>query len=89
MKSLLVCTNHRHNPNQPSCGGRDGVALKRAIAELIQHEVINLAVQEIQCLGECESGPNVRLVPSGPLLRGVNKNDLSALIKAAKEFAKD
>lgn len=89
MKSILVCTNHRHNPNVPSCGKRDSVALKHAITEALAQEGVALAVKDIQCLGECEHGPNARLVPSGPLLRGLDKNDLSSLIQTAKAFAKD
>jgi len=88
-KSILVCTNHRNNPNVPSCGARDAQALKLAIEQRFTQEAIPIMVKDIQCLGECEHGPNVRFVPSGPLLKGVNLNDLGALIKTAKTFAKD
>jgi len=89
MKSILVCTNHRANPNQPSCGARGAESLKQAITDAVDSAGLNMMVKEIQCLGECESGPNVRLIPSGPLFRNVDKDDLHQLIKVASSFAKD
>lgn len=89
MKSILVCTNHRNNPNQPSCGARGAVSLKQKLSSEIDQSGIPMGVKEIQCLGECESGPNLRFLPGGPLFRHVDENDLKAILKAAKSFAKD
>jgi NADH:ubiquinone oxidoreductase subunit E len=89
MKSILVCTNHRMNPNQPSCGARGAIELKQAITDAVEKQDVNIAVKEIQCLGECEAGPNARLIPGGPIFRHLKHDDVSQLIQAAKAFAKD
>jgi predicted metal-binding protein len=89
MKSILVCTNHRGNPNQPSCGARGAISLKNKLSAEIDQSGIAMNVKEIQCLGECESGPNLRFLPGGPLFRHVDEHDLKAVLKAAKTFAKD
>lgn len=88
MKSILVCTNHRDSPHQPSCGARGAQQLKQRLTEEVNAAGINLGIKEIQCLGACEQGPNVKLIPSGPLFNHVDVNDLKDLLQAAKAFAK-
>ncbi|HEY0562042.1 MAG TPA: (2Fe-2S) ferredoxin domain-containing protein [Methylophilus sp.] len=88
MKSILVCTNQRDNPHQPSCGARGAQALKQRLTEEVNKAGMPLGIKEIQCLGACEEGPNVKLIPSGPMFQHVNVNDLTSLLKAAQAFAK-
>jgi (2Fe-2S) ferredoxin len=88
MKSILVCTNKRINPNQPSCGAKGGQSLQEKLKYEVEKAGIEINIKEIQCLGECESGPNLRFVPSGPLYHHVDENHLKEILKAAKIFSK-
>jgi NADH:ubiquinone oxidoreductase subunit E len=88
MKSILVCTNHRANPNQPSCGARGAEALKQQIADAVSASGLPLGVKEIQCLGECDVGPNMRLIPGGPMFQHVDAAKIPVILNAAKSFLK-
>jgi len=88
MKSILICTNNRNNPNQPSCGARGAQSLQQKLKDEIEKAGIAINVKEIQCLGECESGPNLRLIPGGPLYHNVDENHLREILTAAKAFLK-
>lgn len=89
MKSILICTHHRANPNQPSCGVRGAQALKQAFTDAVANEGLGLKIVEIQCLGECEAGPNMRLIPSGPIFHHVDLEQVPTIIDTAKQFLKD
>lgn len=89
MKSLLICTHHRTNPNQPSCGARGAQTIKQAFADVVTSEGLGLGIVEIQCLGECEAGPNMRLIPSGPIFHHVALEQVPGIIDAAKQFLKE
>lgn len=86
MKSILVCTHHRANPNQPSCGARGAQTLKQALTDAVATENLELRIVEIQCLGECDAGPNMRLIPSGPVFNHVELEQVPYIIKTAKQF---
>lgn len=88
MKSILVCTNYRANPNLPSCGARGAEALKQQIVEAVNASGLPLGVKEIQCLGECDHGPNVRLIPGGAAFQHVDAGKIPVILKAAKSFLK-
>lgn len=89
MRSILICTHYRANPNQPSCGARGAQALKQALADSVVNQGLALGIVEIQCLGECEAGPNMRLIPSGPIFHHVDLEQLATIIDATKHFLKD
>lgn len=86
MKSMLICTNLRHNPSKPSCGRRGADKLKSALVDAIEEAGLPIQVEEIQCLGECGAGPNVRFVPRGPLLQGLNADEVDSVIEEATKF---
>ena len=88
MKSILVCMHHRANPNQPSCGARGAAELKQALEQAVALNGMAIGVKEIQCLGECETGPNARLIPGGPILRHLDAEQLDEVISTAKAFLK-
>ncbi len=89
MKSILICTNHRANPNQPSCGARGAANIKHKLSDAVSKLGLALEVKEIQCLGECDEGPNLRLIPGGPSFHHVDVNSIPKILKVAKSFLKD
>jgi len=86
MKKLLVCTNYRANPNNPSCAARDSALILSALSQQCQQNNLPIEVEESLCLGFCQVGPNARLVPNGPFFHDVSLDQLSTIIIAAKNF---
>jgi NADH:ubiquinone oxidoreductase subunit E len=86
-KQLLVCTNFRANPNNPSCAARDSqLVLDKLKAEFTKN---NIAIEAVEspCMGYCNEGPNARLAPNGAFFHEVSETKLAKLIKAAKKFS--
>jgi NADH:ubiquinone oxidoreductase subunit E len=86
MKSILVCTNLRHESSGDSCAARGSCELKTQLQQEIEQQQVQIAVKEIQCLGECETGPNLRLIPNGKVYRHVTTESLISIVKDAKKF---
>jgi len=87
MKKILVCTNFRANPNHPSCAARGSKKLLAELTIKIQQNLLAINIEESPCLGFCQVGPNVRLVPNGPFFHAVSTEKLDDLIEAAKKFS--
>lgn len=88
LKKLLVCTNYRANPNQPSCGGRSSKQIFANLQQKILFKNHPIDVEESPCMGFCNVGPNARLVPNGDFIHEISADNLSAVLKAAKKFSK-
>ena len=88
-KKLLVCTNFRANPNHPSCGARGSKEIAAALAQQLLKKNVSIEIEEIQCMGYCKGGPNVRLIPNGEFFHEVSTNNLAKIIKATKLFLKE
>ena len=87
MKKILVCTNFRANPNHPSCAARGSKQLLSDLTLKIHQNSLPISIEESPCLGFCQIGPNVRLVPNGPFFHAVSTEKLDDLIEAAKKFS--
>ena len=87
-KKILVCTNFRANPNNPSCAARGSKEVMVALVQELEQKNLSIIVVESPCLGFCEIGPNLRLMPSGEFYHGVSDKKLSAIIKSTKRFLK-
>ena len=88
-KKLLVCTNFRANPNQPSCAARGSKEIVVALARQLQQKNVSIEIEEIQCMGYCKIGPNLRLIPNGAYFHEVSARKFAEIIKATKIFLKD
>lgn len=88
-KKLLVCTNFRANPNHPSCAARGSKEVAAELKQKIQQNNLNIELEEIQCMGYCDIGPNVRLIPSGEIFHEVSTKRFAKIIKSTKLFLKD
>lgn len=86
MKKLLVCTNYRANPNNPSCAARGSKTLLTSLSQQFQQNNLHIEIEESPCLGFCQVGPNARLMPNGPFFHAIALTHLSPIIQAAKKF---
>jgi NADH:ubiquinone oxidoreductase subunit E len=88
-KKLLVCTNYRANPNTPSCAARGSKEVATELMHELKKKNVSIEVEEIQCMGYCDIGPNIRLIPNGEIFHEVSAKKFSKIIKATKLFLKD
>ena len=87
MKKILVCTNYRANHLNPSCGSKGSKAVLESLTfQLKQHRLV-IDIEESPCLGFCQMGPNVRLVPNGPFFHSVSPDKIDDLLPAIKKFS--
>jgi len=85
----LVCTNYRANPNNPSCAARGSKEMACALMQELQKKNILIEMEEIQCMGYCKVGPNIRLTPNGEFFHEVSAKKFSEITKATKVFLQD
>ena len=81
MKTIIVCVNHRSNPNQPSCGARGGADIADYIEHKVSKDQLQLSVERFNCLGFCEQGPNLKIAPEGCFIHGVKIEALPDLLR--------
>jgi len=89
MKKIFVCTNFRANPNNPSCAARGSEEVLTCLKQEIMQQKLAIAVEASPCMGFCDVGPNVHLVPSGPFLHGISAKNLGGVMKKTKQFLKE
>ena len=83
-KKVLVCTNSRSNPNQPSCAVRGSESVFTTLSEILKDKPISL--EKSPCMGLCQVGPNVKLVPNGMFFNVVDTQKLTLIIEEIKAF---
>ncbi len=88
-KKILVCTNYRANPNNSSCAARGSKEVLTALTQQLLNKKVSIEIEEIQCMGYCDVGPNLRLIPNGEFFHEVSAKKLAKIIKATKLFLQD
>lgn len=78
--TLIICNNHRVNPNKPSCGQRGSQHLQSCVQAYITQQKLDVHVETFKCLGHCEKGPNMKLVPNGKFFYGVTEESLGEVL---------
>ena len=88
VKKILVCTNFRANPNHPSCAGRGSKEAALGLTRELQDKNVKIEIEESPCMGYCNIGPNMRLIPGGEYFHEVTDKKFTEIIAAAKIFLK-
>ena len=78
--TVTVCVNERPENFMPSCGRRGSLLMLAALRRALAERALDVDLQTIRCLGLCEKGPNVRVVPSSSLYHEVTAADVPALV---------
>lgn len=86
-KKILVCTNFRANPNNPSCAARDSQRIIEILKLELAKDNVLIEIEASPCMGYCNVGPNTRLAPNGDFFHQVSTKNLAQLIAAAKKFS--
>lgn len=87
-KKILVCTNYRANPNNPSCAARNSKEMASDLAQQLKKKNVLIEVEKSPCMGFCNIGPNMRLIPGGEFFHEVSDKKFAEIIEAAKIFLK-
>lgn len=89
MKKIIICVNYRANPNQPSCAARGSTEIAVRIEQEAARQGIPVELERIYCLGYCEQGPNLRLIPNGRFFHRFDCKDIPQLLSESKGDLRD
>ncbi len=78
---LYVCTNFRSGAHS-SCAARGSRQVLATIKAAVLARGMDLKVEPIVCLGECDKGPNMRFA-GREILNGVGPDDIDAILNLA------
>ena len=88
LKQVIVCTNHRVSPSQPSCGGSGGgEVLAKRIEQEIAAKGWDIGVKRFLCLGRCHAGPVLKLAPGGRFICEVVPEKWEGVLQEIEDFA--
>jgi (2Fe-2S) ferredoxin len=80
LTSLVVCINRRLSMDMPSCAARGSLARAEALERGVAERRIDVKVERMRCLGLCDVGPNLRLVPGGSFFSRVGAEDVPEVL---------
>lgn len=89
MKKVIVCVNYRANPDQPSCAARGSEKIAQCLEEEISKRNLHIPLERLHCMGFCEQGPNVRLVPNGQFFHELSLQDIPDVMADIEKFCRD
>ena len=87
MKQVIVCTNLRSNPGQPSCAARGSESLAERLQQEITLRGWKIKLERFPCLGCCDTGPNVKLAPGGKMISDVTPDHLADVLAEIEAFS--
>ena len=81
VRSVFVCCNERE-PGEAACANRGSADLQKTLKAWTKEHGIGTRcrVSRAMCLGLCEEGPNLCIMPDNVWLRGVTPADLPKII---------
>lgn len=85
--SVVICINRRLGSHTPSCAGRGSEVLAAELERQLAHAGLAVALRRIDCLGQCEQGPNLRIAPGGAFYHGVGLDDLPGIVAELQRLA--
>lgn len=89
MKKIVVCVNYRANPDQPSCAARGSLELAQCLQAEIRNRNLDIPMEQLHCMGFCDQGPNIRLVPGGRFFHMLTLEDIPQVLIEIEQFCRD
>jgi len=87
MKRVIVCINHRANLTQPSCAARGSANLADRLEQEIARRGWPIRLERFPCLGRCDEGPNLKLVPGGHFICNTTPDKFESMLQQIETFA--
>lgn len=81
---FMVCVNVRGVEAGASCGPRGGEAIREELQAALLREDLDIEVAGALCLGTCDRGPTIRLIPNNSWFYGAHVEDVPALLAHLK-----
>ena len=78
---LRLCINLRAGDILPSCGARGSRELANALEKALEDRDLPFTLETVHCMGKCHIGPAIQLMPRGPILVGLNSDNLDNLLE--------
>lgn len=85
--SIVICINRRLGAGTPSCAAGGSEALAAELERQLVGAGLAVELKRIQCLGQCEQGPNLRIAPGGEFYHGVGLGDLPGIVAELQRLA--
>ena len=79
--SVVLCINRRYGPKTPSCAASGAEELAVQLEQKLEDAGLNIPLQRIKCLGQCELGPNLRIAPGGRFFHHLTLDDLPGVVR--------
>ena len=76
---LRVCINMRYGTTA-SCAMRGSEKLVDKLREAIFEGDLNVEVETSVCFGQCDKGPNVKVIPGGHFVHGLTEKGIPELL---------
>ncbi|RED53943.1 (2Fe-2S) ferredoxin domain-containing protein [Aestuariispira insulae] len=77
---LRLCINWRAGDVLPSCGQNGSRGLIDPLEKGLAAGTSDLELETVHCMGKCHIGPILQLIPQGPMLFGVQENDIDTIL---------
>ena len=78
--TFAICVNRRLGSDKASCAARGSEQIADALEAGVRERGLAVEIERIVCFGQCQVGPNGRLIPGGNFHKGMTIEDVPALL---------
>ncbi len=71
-----------------SCAQKGSVELADKLEKQIQDQGLDVEVERVECMGECKTGPTMRIAPGGRFFAGVSMDNIQEVMEGLTEALK-
>jgi len=87
-KKLFICTNKTVAIGRPSCGLRGSEKTMALLKEELALRNLDIGVENITCLGQCNYGPTLRISGGGNFYLGADPDRVTDIVDWLEEELK-
>jgi len=64
-----------------SCGARGSREIIAALETELSRRNLDWHLEKVHCMGKCHLGPTMRVLPNGPFVMGIQKEDIPRVLE--------
>lgn len=84
-RQIVICVQRRYQPNPVCCANHGSRELVPLLKQSIATQGLDVEVVTSGCMGMCQQGPNLRVMPGGRLWQRVWPEQVSEIVRLAAE----